>query len=74
MAKLTEAQRACLLDMTQRSDGSIRARDTYKPTQKLVSLGFATRKQPKSWIDMAVFTITDAGHAALAAQEKTDGE
>lgn len=70
MAKLTAAQKERLAYMAKQPDGSCMAANTYKPTQRLVYLGFATRRSLRGYLYSSKFTITDAGRAALAEAEK----
>lgn len=61
---LTKAQREYLKAM---ADRPISARSSYRPARALFDLGYATRARIQ-WTPIYVYTITDAGRAALGAQ------
>lgn len=69
MSKLTPAQREFLAAMASRP---LSARSSYRPAIALFERGLASRERAR-WTPIYIYTITDAGRAALQQEGQSDG-
>lgn len=70
MAKLTPAQREFLNRLAVWGPGP--ADPTYSPAQKMLKAGYVTKEVRRNKMRLHIFTITEAGRAALT-NPKTGG-
>lgn len=73
--KLTKAQHECLQIMANNRDGSgyMRAGRSYKPTQKLVELGLATRAPDRGAVKIGRHSIIGSGSVILPGVDIPEG-